>query len=150
MILAVFAVIIVVLVFAIAAGAIGRETHRLDAIAPTPTVEINDAVEWISERLPEEVGAQISYEDVRDLVQWHVEELVDRGVREQDADPNTAVVIDDETSVDGLVLRALSEGRDLDPAHIRAVVHASHEYFAAIGAVGPVADEDDAPDPQQP
>ena len=40
--------VIAVLVFVIAAVAIGRETHRLDAVAPAPTLDLYDAVDWIA------------------------------------------------------------------------------------------------------
>jgi hypothetical protein len=68
------------LVFAIAAFTIGRETHRLDAVTPAPALELVDAVDWIAERLPEEVSARISYDDVRALVTWHLEMLEADGV----------------------------------------------------------------------
>lgn len=134
---------VAVIVFVIAAIAIGRETHRLDAVAPTPTVELNDAVSWISERLPESVLAQVSYEDVRDVVTTHVELLTERGVREVDPSGEPELVVDESIVADEIMLRLLSKGRDLDPTHIGAIVTANFAYFDAIGAIGPQATPED-------
>jgi hypothetical protein len=126
-------------VFVIAAVTIGRETHRLDAITPVPTVEINDAVGWISEELPEEVSAQLSYEDVRDILVWHVNEMHEAGVNEGEGVDGETVVVDDNWSVTAIAHRALAEGRVFPNEHIQAVLDAELAYFTAIGAVGPEA-----------
>ena len=130
--------VIAVLVFVIAAVAIGRETHSLDAVAPAPTLDQYDAVDWIAEQLPAEISAHITYEDVRDIVTWHVEEMQERGVEPTMGADGSLVIIDEERSVESLALRALREGRDVDPRHIRAVLDGELAYFAAIGAIGPL------------
>jgi hypothetical protein len=143
-----FVVLAVVVVFVIAAVAIGRETHRLDAVTPVPSIDVNDAVGWISERLPEDISAQVSYEDVRDILLWHLDEMQTRGVAStlETSGPSmaagidsTPIVVDDDWGVDAVGMRALQNGRDLNPLHIRAVLDAELEYFNAIGAVGPQA-----------
>lgn len=132
-------VVTAVLVFVIAAVAIGRETHRLDAVAPAPPFELHEAVEWISERLPEEVRAQITYEDVRDLVEWHLGDLEARGVTPSAGPNGSLVILDESGSVDTLTMMAVERGRDIDPAHIRAVLDGELAYLESIGAVGPLA-----------
>ncbi len=143
-----FVVLAVVAVFVIAAVAIGRETHRLDAVTPVPSVDVNDAVGWISERLPEDISAQVSYEDVRDILLWHLDEMQSRGVASTlegasgthaNAAGSNPIVVDDDWGVDAVGMRALQNGRDLNPLQIRAVLDAELEYFNAIGAVGPQA-----------
>ena len=145
-----FVVLAVVAVFVIAAVAIGRETHRLDAVTPVPSVDVNDAVGWISERLSEDIKAQVSYEDVRDILLWHLDEMQTRGVASSlergtgaadHAEPTDAapIVVDDDWGVEAVGMRALQNGRDLNPLHIRAVLDAELDYFDAIGAVGPQA-----------
>jgi hypothetical protein len=143
-----FVVVALAAVFVIAAVAIGRETHRLDAVTPIPSIDVNDAVGWISERLPEDISAQVSYEDVRDILLWHLDEMQTRGVASTfettglssaggaDGSP---IVVDDDWGVDAVGMRALQNGRDLNPLYIRAVLDAELEYFDAIGAVGPQA-----------
>jgi hypothetical protein len=137
-----------ILVFAIAAVVIGRETHRLDAVTPVPTVDINDAVEWISEELPEDVSAQMSYEDVRDVLLWHVEEMQSVGVAADEGLEGTPIVIDENWSVNAIALRALAENRTFPKEHIQAVLDAELRYFEAIGAVGPKAIVRSDPPPQ--
>ncbi len=150
-----FVVFALAAVFVIAAVAIGRETHRLDAVTPIPSIDVNDAVGWISERLPEDISAQVSYEDVRDILLWHLDEMQTRGVASTlngGADPGgqgagaNPIVVDDDWGVDSVGMRALQTGRDLNPLHIRAVLDAELEYFNAIGAVGPQAQNTHSPD----
>lgn len=143
-------VITAVLVFVIAAVAIGRETHRLDAVPPAPPFELHEAVEWISERLPEDVRAQITYEDVRDLVMWHLDDLERRGVTPTAGPDGSLVILDESDSVDTLTMTAVERGRDIDPAHIRAVLDGELAYLEEIGAIGPLAtdNQDTATDPR--
>ena len=138
-------VVIAMLVFVIAAVAVGRETHRLDAVAPAPTLDLYDAVDWIAEQLPAEISAHITYEDVRDIVTWHLEEMQQRGVEPTMGADGSLVIVDEERSVEALALRAVQEGRDVDPMHIRAVLDGELAYFGAIGAIGPLAEAPEDP-----
>jgi hypothetical protein len=140
----IFLVVGFLAVFGIAAITIGRETHRLDAVTPVPTVDINDAVEWISEELPDDVSAQVSYEDVRDILLWHVDEMQNVGVISTGGSEGEAIVVDEHWSIDAIAHRALAEGRVFAEGHIRAVLDAELKYFDAIGAVGPRASSSDA------
>lgn len=134
-------VVVVLLVFAIAAFAIGRETHRLDAMPPAPSFELVYAVDWIAERLPEEISAQITYEDVRDIIDWHLQELAEHGVKQSaGAKDGELVVMDDSAAIDAVMYRALAEGREFTPNEVKAVLDGELAYLEAIGAVGPEAD----------
>ena len=133
-------VVVVVIVFVIAAFAIGRETHRLDAMPPAPSFELVYAVDWIAERLPEEISAQITYEDVRDIVDWHLQEMAEHGVQQSAAaTEGELVVVDDNAAVDAVMYRALSEGREFTLDQVKAVLNGELAYLEAIGAVGPEA-----------
>lgn len=133
-------VLIFLIVFAIAAGTIGRETHRLAESPPAPSFELVDAVDFISERLPEEVAAVVSYVDVRDLVTWHLELLQKAGLEQKVGGTDELLIVDDETTIDALVLRGAEAGRAFEPAHVGAVLDGELAYLQAIGAVGPLAD----------
>ena len=61
----VFAVIAAVLVFAIAAGVVGREAHRLDAVAPRVVYEIDNAVQFVADNLPAGTQARLTIDEVR-------------------------------------------------------------------------------------
>ena len=41
-----------VIVFAIAAGTVGREAHLLDALAPRTVYEIEQAIDFVADNLP--------------------------------------------------------------------------------------------------
>lgn len=142
MVAVIVGVLIFVLVFAIAAGTIGREAHRLDSSPPAPSFELIDAVDFISDRLPPSVSAAISYADVRDLVTWHIEVLQEAGLEQRVGASPDLLIVDDESALDSVVLRAAEEGRSFEPAHVRAVLDGELAYFQAIGAVGPLADPD--------
>jgi hypothetical protein len=53
-----------VAVFAIAAVLVGREASRLAAAPPRPVFDMDEAVVWIADRLPESVSSQLSHADV--------------------------------------------------------------------------------------
>jgi len=144
-----FALVAVVLVFAIAAGAIGREAHRLDAVAPRAVYQLDEAVDFVADRLPPESQARLTPGEVEELLRAHL-----RWMHEQGLQPDRAVdarqTIDDTLviSEDALVAYLLAEaerlGVDLlDDVDAVNVVDAHLAYFEAIGAVGPQAPLDD-------
>lgn len=136
-----YAIVAGILVFITAAVMIGRETRRLDALTPEPVFDLTEAVLWIEPRLPDEVRAQITYGDVRDLVDWHVSDIAMRGVAPTIGPDGELVIVGAEDSVDALVMRMLALGRDIEPSHVKAVLDGELNYLVAIGAIGPAADE---------
>ncbi len=134
-----YALVGAVLVFITAAVMVGRETRRLDQLSPEPVFDLTEAVVWIEQRLPDEVRAQITYADVRDLVDWHLTDLGARGVATTIGPDGTPVIVGAEDSVDALVMRLLASGRDVQPAHVKAVLDGELSYLVAIGAIGPMA-----------
>lgn len=145
----VFAVLAAVLVFAIAAGTIGREAHRLDAVAPRAVYQLDEAVDFVADRLPPESQARLTPEEVDRLLRAHL-----RWMHEQGLQPDRAVdarqSIDDQVviSEDALVAYLLAEAEQLgvellDDVDAVNVVDAHLAYFEAIGAVGPQAPLDD-------
>jgi hypothetical protein len=134
-----YALVAAILVFITAAVMVGRETRRLDQLAPEPVFDLTEAVVWIEQRLPDEVRAQITYADVRDLVDWHLTDLGTRGVATTIGPDGTPVIVGAEDSVDALVMRMLAMGRDVEPSHVKAVLDGELNYLVAIGAIGPEA-----------
>jgi len=136
--------LLVAVVFAVAAIVIGREARRLDAQAPNPTFNIDDAVEWVADRLPFEVSAVLSHNDVRQIIDWNLEYFRTRGVSGNGHStivPGPVVVGGAET-VDYVMHRAHVAGIEVTPEQIHAVLDAQMSYLEAIGAVGPEAPED--------
>jgi len=118
-----------IIVFVIAAVAIGRETGRLAQLPPRPVFDMDEAVEWIGERLPFEVTAELSHDDVRQILQWSLDQL---SVRPDDE----VLVVDDETLA-YVQVRARDAGHPWTEAQIQAVLDVQITYLEAIGAAGP-------------
>ena len=144
---AVVVIVIAVIAVGVAVGRLERET--------TPAVyEVESAVGFIADRLPEEVTARVSYDDVRTVVRWHLdwfatvglstefgEELGDEAV----ADGDHAVAAD-ESAVEAVVTRSIIESGP-DAVDIVCILDLQMRYLAEIGAVGPRAEEGtDQPD----
>ena len=138
-------VVAAVLVFAIAAIVIGREAKRLDALPPTPSFDVPAAVAHIGELLPYEISAELSYEDVRRIVLLHLEDMRAYGIRDDrpTATRTLQPVVITDAGVAEVVKRAAAEGFNYPASHVRAVLDAELAYLAAIGAVGPTAEQPD-------
>ncbi len=145
----VFALIAAVLVFAIAAGTIGREAHRLDAVAPRAVYLLDEAIDFVADRLPPESQARLTPEEVDQLLRAHLRWLHEQGLQPDKAvdarqSSDAQVVISDDALVAYLLAEAERLGVDLlDDVDAVNVVDAHLAYFDAIGAVGPQAPLDD-------
>jgi hypothetical protein len=119
-----------VAVFAIAAVLVGREASRLAAAPPRPVFDMDEAVVWIADRLPESVSSQLSHADVRQILLWSVDHLRLVALQERVAE-------EDETF--GFVVdRAAEAGHDWSAVEVKAVLDGQSEYLQVIGAAGPV------------
>lgn len=140
-----------VVVFAIAAGTIGREAHRLDAVAPRAVYEIVEATEFVAGLLPDNTQARLTEEELRNLLvahmRWlHAKGLQPQGVIDRRQDIAEVVVMDETTLIAYLLGQAQDMGVDvLDDVDVVHVVEAHLAYFDAIGAVGPTADPGEVP-----
>ncbi|MGI8777041.1 MAG: hypothetical protein ACR2LJ_06550 [Acidimicrobiales bacterium] len=138
----------IALVFAIAAVVVGREARRLAAKAPGRVFEFEDAVNWVCDHVGEEVAAVLSPDDVRRILNWHLEYFRIKGVSSNGASPNVEgpVVVSGAETVDFVLKRAEADGLDYTPSQVHAVLDAQMTYLESIGAVGPVSDRDEGPD----
>lgn len=140
--LVIFAVVGLLVVFAIAAVAIGRESHRLSGQAPRPVFDLDEAVAWVAEQLPFEVSAVLSHDDVDRIMRWHLEHLQrvhaqEPGAGDPGLPPSPFSVVDEHEAVDGLLARASAEGFDYTSDQVQAVLAAELSYLELIGAMGP-------------
>src|SRR5262245_17111863 len=106
------AVVIVALVFAVAAVVIGREARRLGAAPKRPVFDLDEAVAWVAQHLPFEVSAVLSYDDVRRILDWHLEYLRIRGVSSNGHGPKPAaqVIVGAAETVDYVLQRSVDAG----------------------------------------
>lgn len=142
----VFVAVATVAVFAIAAGVVGREAHRLDGVAPRVIYDIDQAVEYVSDHLPAASQARLTPAEVERLLTLHLRWLHERGLQPADVtdrrqDITELTVIDDDSLIGYLLGEAEREGVELlDDVDAVAVVDAHLAYLDAIGAVGPIAE----------
>ncbi|MGA0894492.1 MAG: hypothetical protein ACO3S5_07685 [Ilumatobacteraceae bacterium] len=135
--------------FVIAAVAVGREAHRLDAVAPRSVYVPDEAAEFVAEYLPLESQARLTPDDLDELLRFHMRWLHAKGLQpanviDRPQDIVAPVVIEEDTVVAYLLGEA--ERHELviiDDVDVVNVVAAHLAYFEAIGAVGPPAEPGD-------
>lgn len=139
------------LTFVLGAVVIGREVNRLIEQAPRPVFDLDEAVEWVAERLAFEVSAVLSYEEVRWILECCLDEFNRElslaalepgpaGARDPDHSPRAVfddLVIKGEQAVSAVLEKVDEDGLDISEAHVRVVIELQVDYLRAIGAVGP-------------
>ena len=142
----VFGVVAVAVVFVIAAVVVGREARRLAARPPRPVFNFEEAVEWVCRHVSDEVAAVLTPDDVRHIINWHLEYFRLKGVSSNGhtAGGEGPVVVGGAETVDFVLMRAQSAGLVYTPAQVHAVLDAQMTYLEAIGAIGPVAGGEEA------
>jgi hypothetical protein len=145
-VLAIILIVVAALaVFAIAAVVIGRESRRMDAIAPRSVYTLDEAVEYVADHLPPESQARLTPDEVAQLLRLHMAQLRDEGLQPPVAvdhvqDIDVPVVVDETNAAGYLIGEAERAGLDVEDIDVVNVVDAHLEYFDAIGAVGPPAE----------
>ncbi len=142
-------VVVVALVLAVAALVLLREQRRW-TVEPRPAVfDIDDAVAWVARRLPPAVTAQLSYDDVRTIIELQIEYFARRGASTNGSSPTppTAVVVGGAETVEFILERTARRDDPFTPEQVHSVVEAQLAYLREIGAVGAPADPDNLPTP---
>ena len=149
MITGVFIAAAAVCVLAIAAIVIGREARRLDAVAPRAVYDVDQAVEFVSDMLPEVTQARLTPDELRAMLVLHMRWLHAKGLqpdrpvdKRQDID-ELLLISEDQLSAYLLAVAEKSGVELLDVVDVVHVVRAHLAYFDAIGAVGPTASSTD-------
>ncbi len=141
-------VIGVVIVFALAAGVVGREARRLDAIAPRAVYIDAEAVDYVAATLSAQAQSRVTPEEVADLLRAHLHWLWEQGLQPDKAVDqrqviDRPVVMDDIGATGYLIGEAERLGIDVDDAAIAEILEGHLGYLDAIGAVGPTAEDPD-------
>lgn len=142
----ILAFVAAVAVFAIAAGTVGREARRLDAVAPRVVYQLDQAVQFVADRLPPGTQSRLTFDEVENLLREHLNWMAAKGLQperpvDQVQNISEPVVVDEDTLTAHLLARASDRGIEIiDDVDIVHVVESHLAYFAAIGAVGPHAD----------
>src|SRR5437762_4845737 len=144
----VFVVAAAAIVFIIAAVVIGREARRLDAKPPQPVFDMEEAVHWVADHLPYDVSAELSYDDVRSIIDWNLEFFRSKGASGNGSGPHPdgSIVVGGAETVEYVLAKAIIAGSGYTPMQVHAVLEAQMAYLVAIGAVGPEAGPDEIQD----
>jgi hypothetical protein len=127
-----------VLVAVIALVAVGREVGLL-AVRDRPAVfDLEEAVDFVADVLPDDVAGRLSHDDVRWVLRADVD-LLEEATLEGEERPES--VVDEDDAVARIIGRAEVERPELSDEDVVAVLDARTAYLRAIGAVGPEADE---------
>ena len=121
-------------IFGILAGYEDQSDH--DTLRTDPVFKL------LADRLPDEVTAQLSYGDVRQILDWHLAFLSDHGLEVTGGDPavvNESVVVDPVSSLDDVLERAAAADLPYTAMQVKMVLDAQLDYLDEIGAIGPVA-----------
>jgi len=139
----VISVVVIALVMAVAAGAIGREARRLDALPPRAVFDLEEAVLWVADHLPDDVTAELSYDEVRQILDHSLDHLRTLGLAGSTTGERVEgeVVVDEAAAVAAVLDMAMQGGMDVSGHQVQAVVAAQLAYLQAISAVGPPVDE---------
>ena len=145
----IFIALAAVFTFVLAAVVVGREAHRLDALAPRVVYIEEQAIAFVAERLPDETQARLTLEELAQLLTFHLRWLIAKGLQPDDVidrrqSADSSVVVESVDVAAYLLGEAESHGIEiLDDVDVVHVVEAHQQYFDAIGAVGPLASEID-------
>lgn len=140
----VFAALIIIFALVVALVVIGREADTHEVRQMAVGFDIDDAVAWIGDQLPEEQQGQLSYEDVRRIVEWNIEYMKARGVIANGHTPTVTgpVVIGGAETAAFVLRRADEAGMELTPEQVHLVLEAQVAYLQHVGAVGDPADDE--------
>lgn len=147
-----------VLVSAIAVVAVGSVVRRLDASARPVVLEVDDATDWIADRLPVEAAGQLSRDDVVSVIGWYLEVFDEAGLAtdygqelgdaalDKDQEHDEAVLSADrivaplDGALEHVVARGLEQSDPLDAVSVAVVADLLGVYLQALGAIGSEAD----------
>ena len=144
-----FSVLGAVASFVIAAVVIGREARRLDSVAPRAVYDLDQAIEFVADRLPAETQARLTFDELRVLLKLHMRWIHEKGLQPADVidrpqDITDVIVLGEETLTAYLLGKAEESRIEvLDDVDVVHVVRAHLAYFESIGAVGPSASSND-------
>ncbi|MEM9201621.1 MAG: hypothetical protein AAGC53_08170 [Actinomycetota bacterium] len=146
----VFFVVGALVVVAIAFYAVGKVTGEMASQRPPAVYELPVAVEWIANRLPDEVTARISYEDVTRILTWHLDWFTAVGVSSEHGQElggtnilhEGSVAIED-AAVDAVVAESIEAGGEIDAVDVVCVLDLQMAYLHEIGAVGAAAERNE-------
>jgi len=145
----------VVCTFVIAAVSVGVVSGSLAQRPRRSVYDLEEAVDFVADRLPADLTAEISYDDVRSVLLFHCDYLAAKGVasaRTADDIGSALVVVPDDEPIAYILGRVSDAELGLADDDVVTILDVETQYYEAIGAIGPqvVDGELDAEDPTPP
>ncbi|CAI8350198.1 MAG: Uncharacterised protein [Acidimicrobiales bacterium AG-410-I20] len=146
-----FIVLGVLLVVAIAFAFVGATTNRLQQNAQPVVFEVEDAVDWVAEQLPDEAAGQLTYSEVVTITRWWLEYFDQIGLTTEHGQEIGDEALSEETqekiaelddAVDYVVARSLEQEEPLDSVAVVVVVDLLRIYLAEMGAITGISEEE--------
>ncbi len=141
----VFAVLGVLLVFAIAAGVVGSVSFTLGHQPQAAIFDVEEAVQVVADELPAAAQARLTHDEVRTLILTTLDHLRDKGVTAMpgeelaELDPDDDVVVDDDIVLADVLGAVEAQGLDVIDEDAALVIGGLLRHLADIGALGPQA-----------
>jgi hypothetical protein len=134
-------------VFVIAAIVIGREARRLSVQPVLRSFNFEEAVSYVCDHVNDQVAAVLTPDDVRQILDWHLEYFRLKGVSGNGSGPHVEgpVIVTGAETVGFVLMKAEAAGTPYTPEQVHAVLDAQMGYLTEIGAVGPISDPDEGP-----
>mgnify|MGYP000883775898 FL=1 len=126
--------------FVIAAVSVGVVSRSLAQRPRRSVYDLEEAVEFVADRLPDEVTARLSYDDLHSVLLFHCEYLARKGIASERTAEDVAsslVVVPDDEPIAYVLGRVEQEGLEIDDADVVTILDVELEYYDAIGAIGP-------------
>lgn len=139
MVLVLLLVVAVIAVVAIALVAVGRISGQLGAVAKQAIYDRDEAVDFVADLLPDEVTAQLSYEELAQILQFHLDYLQSRGVARAQGDESVIVgpsIASEDDALAWVIGRVAESGIEAEDVWVAQVMEANEQYLRAIGAIG--------------
>jgi len=142
-VLLLFAILGFLLVLLIAFVSVAFTVKNLSEVSFPSVLEVDDAVEWISERLPEEAASQLRKDEVFEIIGWWLDSIDSAGltsehgqeIGEGRAKGKDESVADLDIAVDEVVARALETAEPLNELAVVVVLDLLVVYLTEIGAI---------------
>jgi len=113
---------------------------------PTQTMlDLEKAVEYVAENLPEEITMRVTHDEVRLLLRWQITYFRKKGVAsygdidieaEMAALRNNVIVTHEDDLVDELIRRSEHSKLDIEVVDIVCITDLANKYMKEIGAIG--------------
>ncbi len=125
-------------VFAIAAGTVGAVSADLAARPQRVIYDIEQAVDFIAGDLPESVTAVASYDQVRQVVEWRIDQLERIGLASEkvdDSTPDALIVVEEDETLAAVLALADATELGLSDVEVAAIFASDDRFRRRIGAV---------------